>query len=86
MVGGLEPHFSPLQDVVVLGGEETTADEETETLEEEGGGGVAGRVECRLFLLVDAPLAHEGILEDLARSEGQTSAYRRQCQRGRHDC
>lgn len=49
-------------------------------------GGIAGRLECRLLLLVDAPLADESVLEDLARSEGEASAYRRQCQRGRHDC
>jgi len=28
-------------------------------------------------LLVDAPLAHESVLEDLARSEGQPSVDRR---------
>lgn len=38
-------------------------------------GGVAGRLECRLFLLVDAPFADESVLEDLARSEGQASSY-----------
>ena len=50
-------------------------------------GGIAGRLECsRLLLLVDAPLADESVLEDLARSEGQASSYGLQCQRGRHDC